>query len=68
MATKQRAKPITTTGRPPGGYPLAGAVSTRPPGGYSVAGKLPAAKPLQPWISNPPEGYAGATQYVALRR
>jgi hypothetical protein len=64
MAT-QRAKPITTTGRPPGGYQVAGTkLSGRPSGGYPVKGTPLTNKPLVPWVSHPREGYSGPTQYT----
>ena len=68
MPANERAKPIVTSGRPAGGYEVAGTnLGARPPGGYEVKGKLPAAKPLQPWIKQPPLSYEGPCTYVPPR-
>ena len=55
MATPKQHKPITTTGRPAGGYPLAiTQAGSRPAGGYPTnTGQLPPTKPLVPWVRNP---------------
>jgi hypothetical protein len=58
-------RPITT--KPPGNYTVAitQAGPRRPKGGFTPNdGKLPAAKPLQAWITSPPLDYTGNVQYV----
>jgi hypothetical protein len=58
MATRK------SSGKTTGLTPNVVVAGSRPQGGYDVNVVTPVTAPLEPWVKNPPVGYAGNTQYV----